>query len=230
MKPKKKAFLFSSIMFLILPFLSSCSKNPSLLFRSFERYKSDDGLLTLECQLSNDCGFGTIRLEEKIETIEWSELKNGHALYLAVGDNTGIRLSISSIKVGFGKYSDEKVSAKVDDIDGEDERLLAFANWSSNIYKERELTDEEIDARRFDWTLFTNDELGFYFGFSEIGKFKSKEYLLTLNEDKSFLIEAYEKPGKSTGKYSNTKTCLYLSFEEDDFFDSKGKTLPFVAS
>lgn len=93
--------------------------------------------------------------------------------------------------------------------------------------EERELSDEEIDARYSTGTIFTNDHFNLEFMLSKVGRIENRYWSILLNEDKTFEMEKEGCSGKAKGTYQTTRAYLYLTFEEDELFNFVGKTIPF---
>ncbi|GEM_PF-5837404 len=126
---------------------------------------------------------------------------------------------------GFTLTRDE-ITISRDPLNGYKNVLPELDNWTSTISKEKDLSDEEIDARYCTSVLFENQDLSLRFYLDKIGVLLDGKYTLVLNEDKTFYLKRdYSKRGEGT--YQTTKDCLYLSFDRDDLFNSTGETVPF---
>lgn len=211
-----------------LPFsLSSCATTPISLLQTFTRYKTEDGVLILDCEASIISGYGKVKLGDEYENIRWSKDRNEYLLALQFDDGDCITFHLDFVNVG-ETYSKDRISIGNGRTSDKDVRLFPLLNWSSTILKERSLTEEEIDARYFVDVFFTNKKLGLKLASKDtIGEFSDGTYVSILNEDKSFLLKRKGYSAVSTGNYSNTKEHLYLTFEKDPLFSLTGKRIAF---
>ena len=215
------------LLFIFLPFsLCSCSKSPITFFNSFSRYVSEDGVMILECQLNKKSGFGKLKINDKYEMFKWRSDWDGYGLWTIMDKDISLSFSIDFPKsYGFTLTRDE-ITISRDHLNGDRNVLPELANWTSTISKEKDLSDEEIDARYCTNVLFENKDLNFRFYLDKIGVLLDGKFTLILNEDNTFYLKRdYAKRGEGT--YQTTKDCLYLSFVRDDLFNSAGETVPF---
>lgn len=215
------------LLFVFLPFsLCSCSKSPITFFNSFSRYVSEDGVMILECQLNKKSGFGKLKIDNKYEMFEWGSDWDGCGLWARAGEKFFLSFSIEFPKnYGFTLTRNE-ITISRDHLNGHMNDLPEPANWTSTISKEKDLSDEEIDARYCTNVLFENKDLNFRFYLDKIGVLLDGKFTFILNEDNTFYLKRdYAKRGEGT--YQTTKDCLYLSFVRDDLFNSAGETVPF---
>lgn len=138
--------------------------------------------------------------------------------------------AIGSIKIGKRSYSKDRISVTFDSSTEGGSDFSELANWSSALSKERDLEDKEIDARYSMGTTFTNDDLNLELMWSKIGEVANRYWTILLNEDKTFEMDKTGYEEKARGTYNTTRTYLYLTFEEDELFNSVGKTIPFRMS
>lgn len=216
-----------TILVTLLGYLSSCTSSPIGTFKTFSRYKSDDGILILDCEVSSWSGYGKLKLDDKYEDVKWSSDWNGYLLTVGLDDGNYIYFQLDFIDLG-GVYSKDVLSiGKGKTYDG-DERLLALTDWSSRISKERDLRNEEIDARYFYDACFSNKKLGLKLNSDDtIGQFSDRKYVLSLEKDKTFVLRQTGYSDVSSGTYTNTKEELKLTFERDAFFHLNGETMSF---
>lgn len=215
------------LLFIFLPFsLCSCSKSPITFFNSFSRYVSEDGVMILECQLNKKSGFGKLKINDKYEMFKWRSDWDGYGLWTIMDKDISLSFSIDFPKsYGFTLTRDE-ITISRDHLNGDRNVLPELANWTSTISKEKDLSDEEIDARYCTNVLFENQDLNLRFYLDKIGVLLDGKYTLILNEGNTFYLKRdYAKRGEGT--YQTTKDCLYLSFVRDDLFNSAGETVPF---
>lgn len=215
------------LLFIFLPFsLCSCSKSPITFFNSFSRYVSEDGVMILECQLNKKSGFGKLKINDKYEMFKWRSDWDGYGLWTIMDKDISLSFSIDFPKsYGFTLTRDE-ITISRDHLNGDRDVLPELANWTSTISKEKDLSDEEIDARYCTNVLFENQDLNLRFYLDKIGVLLDGKYTLILNEGNTFYLKRdYAKRGEGT--YQTTKDCLYLSFVRDDLFNSVGETVPF---
>lgn len=207
--------------------LSSCAATPISLLQTFTRYKTDDGVLILDCEASIISGYGKVKLGDKYENIRWSKDRNEYLLALQFDDGDYVTFHLDFVNEG-ETYAKDRISIGNGETSDEDERLFPLLNWSSTLSKERNLTEEEIDARYFVDVFFKNKKLGLKLASVDVmGEFSDGTYVSILNEDKSFLLKRKGYSAVSTGNYSNTKERLYLTFEKDPLFSLTGKRVAF---
>ena len=182
--------------------------------------------MILECQLNKKSGFGKLKINDKYEMFKWRSDWDGYGLWTIMDKDISLSFSIDFPKsYGFTLTRDE-ITISRDHLNGDRNVLPELANWTSTISKEKDLSDEEIDARYCTNVLFENKYLNFRFYLDKIGVLLDGKYTLILNEDNTFYLKRdYSKRGEGT--YQTTKDCLYLSFIRDDLFNSAGETVPF---
>lgn len=229
---RSKAFLLSFSL-LALFFLSSCDQGPYFIFSSFSQYQTDDGVLILNSEFDKMEGTGKIKINEEYVPFYWHEYHHGYELDLYLENKDTIRLDFSSIKIDDGVYSKEKIQVKnVVETYGNNVSSKALGDWSSNLSKIRELSDEEIDPNLLMTTCFYNDDLRLSFCRGDGNKFESPyvshDYTLAFLEGNRFKIVEEKITGKAEGSYAINKKFLYLTFEEDNIIGIKGKTIPFA--
>ena len=193
------------LLFVFLPFsLCSCSKSPITFFNSFSRYVSEDGVMILECQLNKKSGFGKLKIDNKYEMFKWGSDLDGYGLWARVGEKFFLSFSIEFPKnYGFTLTRNE-ITISRDHLNGHMNDLPELANWTSTISKEKDLSDEEIDARYCTNVLFENKDLNFRFYLDKIGVLLDGKFTLILNEDNTFYLKRdYAKRGEGT--YQTTK-------------------------
>lgn len=188
------------LLFIFLPFsLCSCSKSPITFFNSFSRYVSEDDVMILECQLNKKSGFGKLKIDNKYEMFKWGSDWDGCGLWARVGDKFFLSFSIEFPKnYGFTLTRNE-ITISRDHLNGHMNDLPELANWTSTISKEKDLSDEEIDARYCTNVFFENKDLNFRFYLDKIGVLLDGKYTLILNEDNTFYLKRdYAKRGEGT--------------------------------
>lgn len=207
--------------------LSSCATTPISLLQTFTRYKTEDGVLILDCEASIISGYGKVKLGDEYENIRWSKDRNEYLLALQFDDGDYVTFHLDFVNEG-ETYAKDRISIGNGETSDEDDRLFPLLNWSSTLSKERSLTEEEIDARYFVDVYFTNKKLGLKLASKDtIGEFSDGTYVSILNEDKNFFLKRKGYSAVSTGNYSNTKEHLYLTFEKDPLFSLTGKRIAF---
>lgn len=225
--------LFAMGVLLMPLFLASCSsKEPNLysFFETFSQYKSDDDVLTFNVQFSNKKGKGKAKLNDKNLSFVWSRYQSfySHGINVELENGGKIVLELSSIKKTDGTYSQDKILAKAIDPDGVGQNV-DLIRWSSPIYKEKDLSDEEIDVKSFEYVGFKNDTWGLSFKYSEKEKaYLSDNYVLSFQEEKRFLITKKKYEEKVEGSYEVSRKFLYLDFINDGLFHLEGRVLPFT--
>lgn len=205
--------------------LCSCSKSPITFFNSFSRYVSEDGVMILECQLNKKSGFGKLKINDKYEMFKWRSDWDGYGLWTIMDKDISLSFSIEFPKNHGFTLTRNEITISRDHLNGDRNVLPELVNWTSTISKEKDLSDEEIDARYCTNVLFENKYLNFRFYLDKIGVLLDGKYTIVLNEDNTFCLKRdYAKRGEGT--YQTTKDCLYLSFIRDDLFNFAGETVP----
>lgn len=227
MKQSKIFFAVFSVLFGLS--LCSCSfkePDPYAFFETFSRYKSDDGVLTFDVDLSDRAGHGKIRLDGKDLKFKWSRYRPNYGLSLELENGGEIVLELESIELSNGRYSKDSILAVAIDPYGVGENV-DLIRWSSPIYKEKNLSDSELDAKDFPYVRFRNGTMGLYFEHSaKEMTYQSSNYTLTLLQEERFLIERKNNPGKVEGSYNTSRKYLYLNLERDELFGMEGRILP----
>lgn len=157
---------------------------------------------------------------------KWGSDWDGCGLWARVGEKFLLSFSIEFPKNYGYTLTKNEITISRDHLNGHMNDLSELDNWTSTISKEKDLSDEEIDARYCTNVLFENKDLNFRFYLDKIGVLLDGKFTLILNEDNTFYLKRdYAKRGEGT--YQTTKDCLYLSFVRDDLFNSAGETVPF---
>lgn len=182
--------------------------------------------MILECQLNKKSGFGKLKIDNKYEMFKWGSDWDGYGLWARAGEDILLSFSIEFPKNHGFTLTRNEITISRDHLNGYMNVLTELANWTSTISKEKDLSDEEIDARYCTNVLFENKDLNFRFYLDKIGVLLDGKFTLILNKDNTFCLKRdYAKRGEGT--YQTTKDCLYLSFVRDDLFNSAGETVPF---
>ena len=199
------------LLFIFLPFsLCSYSKSPIAFFNSFSRYVSEDGVMILECQLNKKSGFGKLKIDNKYEMFKWGSDWDGYGLWARVVEKFFLSFSIEFPKnYGFTLTRNE-ITISRDHLNGHMNDLPELANWTSTISKEKDLSDEEIDARYCTNVLFENKYLNFRFYLDKIGVLLDGKYTIVLNEDKTFYLK--RDYSKKRRRHISNNERLFISF------------------
>lgn len=227
MKVRWMYFWFFLLFSLSSICLCSCSRSPITFFNSFTRYHSEDGVMILECQLHERSGVGKLKINDECKMFEWDYDWNGYRLWTKTEDDISLAFSIDFPDKNGLFHSKSELNITRDHLYQDENVFPELTNWSSVIVKEKELSDEEIDARYCKGVHFVSQDLNLDFRFEKIGVLvDDRKYSIILNEDKTFYLKRdYSKRGEGT--YKTTKEYLYLTFERDDLFNSLGLTRPF---
>lgn len=133
---------------------------------------------------------------------------------------------IDSIRTGKRSYSKNQISVTFHPSSEDKNPFPELTNWSSFLSKERDLSDEEIDARYCHGTIFTSEDLNLNIMWSKIEESSNRYWTILLNEDKTFEMEKADYEGKTRGTYNTTRAYLYLSFEEVELLAPLERSFP----